>query len=64
MKIGVQYLGVCCGGAPHHVRAMAEALGRKPKSSTFSADLSKSYVFGTKEGIKEKSSYFNKRDEF
>ena len=25
--IGVDYIGICCGGAPHHVRAMAEALG-------------------------------------
>ena len=27
--IGVGYIGICCGGAPHHVRAMAEALGRE-----------------------------------
>ena len=27
--IGVDYIGICCGGAPHHVRAMAEALGRR-----------------------------------
>ena len=26
--IGVDYIGICCGGGPHHVRAMAEALGR------------------------------------
>ena len=26
--LGVDYVGICCGGAPHHVRAMAEALGR------------------------------------
>jgi len=51
VALGVHYLGVCCGGAPHHVRAMAEALGRKPKSSTFTADLSKHFVFGTKEGV-------------
>src|SRR5450755_299089 len=25
--LGVNYVGICCGGAPHHVRAMAEALG-------------------------------------
>jgi betaine-homocysteine S-methyltransferase len=27
-ELGVNYIGVCCGGAPHQVRAMAEALGR------------------------------------
>ena len=26
--VGVDYIGICCGGGPHHVRAMAEALGR------------------------------------
>ena len=26
--LGVGYIGICCGGAPHYVRAMAEALGR------------------------------------
>ena len=29
--MGVNYLGVCCGAGPHHIRALAEALGRKPR---------------------------------
>src|SRR5690606_17690457 len=29
----VHYLGVCCGAGPHHIRAMAEALGRQPPAS-------------------------------
>src|SRR6201995_776513 len=29
LALGVDYIGVCCGGAPHQVRAMAEALGRE-----------------------------------
>jgi len=36
-ELGVNYFGVCCGCAPHHVRAMAEALGRTPPASRFSA---------------------------
>ncbi len=28
--LGVNYIGICCGGGPHYVRAMAEALGRTP----------------------------------
>lgn len=35
-KMGINYIGICCGGAPHHVRAMAEALGRKVPASKFS----------------------------
>jgi len=47
--LGIKYMGTCCGGAPHHVRAIAEALGRKPISSKFSADLSKHFAFGDKQ---------------
>ena len=36
--LDVRYLGLCCGTAPHHVRAMAEALGRQPEASRYSAD--------------------------
>ena len=45
--IGVEYLGLCCGAGPHHVRSMAEALGRKPPASKYSPDMSKHYSLGT-----------------
>jgi betaine-homocysteine S-methyltransferase len=45
--LGVRYLGVCCGAGPHHIRAMAEALGRTPPASHYSADMSKHAFFGT-----------------
>ena len=35
-EMGINYIGICCGGAPHHVRAMAEALGRTPPASKYS----------------------------
>jgi betaine-homocysteine S-methyltransferase len=44
--LGVRYLGLCCGGAPHYLRALAEALGRTPPASRFSADMSKHAYFG------------------
>jgi betaine-homocysteine S-methyltransferase len=34
--IGVNYIGICCGGAPHYVRAMAEALGKIVPASKYS----------------------------
>lgn len=52
---GVGYLGVCCGGAPHHVRAMAEALGRETPASRYSPDLSLHPVIG--EQVKEHHRY-------
>ena len=41
------YLGVCCGAAPHHIRSVAEALGRTPPASRFSADMSRHAFFGS-----------------
>jgi betaine-homocysteine S-methyltransferase len=51
-RLGVGYLGVCCGAAPHHIRAMAEALGRTPPASRYSADMSKHAYLGTDETLK------------
>jgi betaine-homocysteine S-methyltransferase len=34
--LGVNYIGVCCGGAPHYVRAIAEALGKTVPASKYS----------------------------
>jgi betaine-homocysteine S-methyltransferase len=38
--MGVNYIGLCCGGAPHYIRAMAEALGRKVSAGRYSPDKS------------------------
>ncbi|WP_320669519.1 homocysteine S-methyltransferase family protein [Patulibacter defluvii] len=51
-EIGVDYLGVCCGAGPHHIRSMAEALGRTPPSSRFSPDMSKHWSLGTDTALK------------
>jgi betaine-homocysteine S-methyltransferase len=51
---GVGYLGVCCGGAPHHVRAMAESLGRTVPASRYSPDLTLHPVLGDNIQEKEK----------
>ena len=49
--LGVNYLGVCCGASPHHIRSMAEALGKSPPASRYSTDMSKHAFFGTEEAI-------------
>jgi betaine-homocysteine S-methyltransferase len=43
---GISYMGLCCGGAPHHLRSMAEALGRETPASEYSADMDLHPVFG------------------
>jgi len=44
--LGVGYVGICCGGAPHYVRAMAEALGRETPASRYSPALDLHPVLG------------------
>jgi len=44
--MGVNYIGVCCGAGPHHIRAVAEALGRTPPASRYSPDMSKHAYLG------------------
>ena len=53
--LGVRYLGVCCGAGPHHVRALAEAFGRRPPASRFSPDMSKHYAYGVDPRLKEEN---------
>lgn len=45
--LGLRYIGVCCGGAPHHVRAMAQAWGRQPEASRYDPDMTRHAFFGT-----------------
>jgi betaine-homocysteine S-methyltransferase len=44
---GVRWFGLCCGAGPHHVRALAEALGRTPPASRYSPDMSRHAFLGT-----------------
>ena len=49
--LGVNYLGVCCGASPHHIRSMAEALGRHPPGSKYSPDMSTHAFYGTSDKV-------------
>jgi betaine-homocysteine S-methyltransferase len=60
-EIGVRYLGICCGNAPHLTRSMAEALGRTPPASRYSPDMSKHSFFGSDESLKEHNVEYSKR---
>ncbi len=51
LELGVGYLGVCCGAGPHHIRSLAEGVGRKPPASRYSADMSKHAFLGTDAAI-------------
>ncbi|MDQ6851505.1 MAG: homocysteine S-methyltransferase family protein [Actinomycetota bacterium] len=58
LERGVGYLGLCCGAAPHHVRAMAEAMGRYPTASRFSADMSKHAFLGSDPSLRQENLAF------
>ena len=45
-EIGIDYIGICCGAGPHHVRAMAEAMGRTVPASEYSPDIDLHPIFG------------------
>ena len=51
--LDIRYLGVCCGAGPHHIRALAEAVGKHPPASRYSPDMSKHAFLGSHERIKK-----------
>jgi len=53
LAMGIRYLGVCCGAGPHHIRALAESVGKHPPASRYSADMSKHAFLGSHERIKQ-----------
>ena len=56
--MGVRYLGVCCGAGPHHIRAIAEAMGRETEASRYSPDMSKHYALGRDPSLKQHNREF------
>jgi betaine-homocysteine S-methyltransferase len=60
-RLGVGYLGVCCGGAPHHIRSMAEAVGETPPASRYSPDMSKHAYLGTDKSLRDANRAYAER---
>jgi betaine-homocysteine S-methyltransferase len=58
LALGVRYLGACCGAGPHHIRSMAEALGKSPPASQYSPDMAKHYALGTDDRLREHNKEF------
>lgn len=51
--LGVNYLGVCCGAKPFHIREVAEAVGRTTEASRFSERMENHFMYGTNERLPE-----------
>ncbi len=58
---GAHYLGVCCGAGPHHIRAVAEALGREPAASRYAPDMTRHAFFGSDAAIPDSYREHGKR---
>ncbi len=59
-SLGVDYFGLCCGAGPHHLRSLAEALGRTPPASVYSPDMSKHAYLGSDESLQAENVEFAK----
>jgi betaine-homocysteine S-methyltransferase len=53
-EMGINFIGACCGTAPHHIRAMAEALGRTVPNSRYSPALDLHAIIGDTSHTREK----------
>jgi betaine-homocysteine S-methyltransferase len=60
--LGVGYIGLCCGGAPHYVRAMAERLGRTVPASRYSPDMSLHPILGENVSEEQAKRFANWKD--
>jgi betaine-homocysteine S-methyltransferase len=59
-ELGVNYIGICCGGAPYQVRSMAESLGRTVPASKYTADMSQHGLLGDETVVKKNEKGFLK----
>lgn len=49
--MGVNYLGVCCGAAPMHIREVAMAVGREPEAARFAERMENHFMYGSHERL-------------
>ena len=53
LKQNINFIGICCGAGPHHVREMAMAVGKKPISMKYIPNMSKHFHHGTDKTLKK-----------
>lgn len=52
-EIGIDYLGVCCGAAPMHIREVAMAVGRTPQAARYAERMENHFMYGSNERLPE-----------
>jgi betaine-homocysteine S-methyltransferase len=53
VEMNVNFVGICCGADPHHVREMAVSLGRKPIAFKYYPDMTKHFAYGSDKSLKD-----------
>ena len=48
-KLGINYLGVCCGATPMHIREIAEAAGLEVPASKYKEKMENHFMYGSNE---------------
>ncbi|HLQ84979.1 MAG TPA: homocysteine S-methyltransferase family protein, partial [Salinisphaeraceae bacterium] len=51
--MGVNYLGVCCGAAPMHIREVAMAVGLEPEAARYAERMENHFMYGSNERLPE-----------
>tara|TARA_B100001123_G_C15103417_1_gene944498 strand:- start:67 stop:1077 length:1011 start_codon:yes stop_codon:yes gene_type:complete len=49
----INFIGICCGAEPHHVREMSIAIGKKPISYEYYPDMTKHFHHGNDPSLKK-----------
>ena len=57
----INFIGICCGAEPHHVREMSIALVRKPISYKYYPDISRHWLHGKDESFLELNTSMSKK---
>jgi len=57
----INFIGICCGAEPHHVREMSVALGKKPISYKYYPDISRHWLHGKDESFLDINTSMSKK---
>jgi len=61
VKEKINFIGICCGAEPHHVREMSVALGRKPIAYKYYPDMSRHWLHGKDKSFLELNTKMSKK---
>jgi|TARA_B110000444_G_C18756097_1_gene555200 betaine-homocysteine S-methyltransferase len=61
IELGINYLGVCCGATPMHIREIAESAGLKVPASKYREKMENHFMYGTNERTAEHMKAFGKK---